>query len=219
MRLLLVEDDIHLAKGLRESLRSEGYSADTVFNGNDAILAIKSGDFDVVILDLGLPDIDGLDVLMQAKKFKNTLPVLILTARDGIDSKVKGLDLGADDYLAKPFIIEELLARLRVIERRLGTHLTSIITHNHVALDIQAHTILVNDLVVNFSRREYMIIKSLLENLGRIQSKEQLESKLYEWGEEVASNTIEVHISNIRKKLPQHYIKTVRGVGYVVSKV
>jgi two-component system OmpR family response regulator len=219
MRLLLVEDDIHLAKGLRESLRNEGYSVDNVFNGHDAIVAIKSGDFDVVILDLGLPDIDGLEVLKQAKHIKKTLPVLILTARDGIDSKVKGLDLGADDYLAKPFIIEELLARLRVIERRLGTHSSSIIKHNHVALDTQAHSVLVQDIEVNFSRREYMIIKSLLENIGRIQSKEQLEGKLYEWGEEIASNTIEVHISNIRKKLPKDYIKTVRGVGYVVSKV
>lgn len=219
MRLLLVEDDVDLAKGLRESLRNDGYSADNVFNGSDAISAIKSGDFDVVILDLGLPDMDGLDVLKQAKQIKKTLPVLILTARDGIESKVKGLDLGADDYLAKPFNINELLARLRVIERRLGTHSSSIIQHNNVALDIKAHTILVDNTEANFSRREYMIIKSLLENIGRIQSKEQLESKLYEWGEEVASNTIEVHISNIRKKLPANYIKTVRGVGYVVSKV
>jgi DNA-binding response OmpR family regulator len=219
MRLLLIEDDVHLANGLRESLRNDGHSADIIFNGKEGILAIKSGDFDVVILDLGLPDIDGLDVLKQAKKLNKSLPVLILTARDGIENKVKGLDLGADDYLEKPFSIEELFARLRVIERRLGTHTSSIIAHNNVALDTQAHTISVNDIVEKFSRREYMLIKALLENLGRIQSKEQLETKLYEWGEEVASNTIEVHISNIRKKLPQNYIKNVRGVGYLVSKV
>ncbi|MEW6989225.1 response regulator [Colwelliaceae bacterium 6441] len=218
MRLLLIEDDIHLANGLKESLRNEGYSTDLVFNGNAGILAIKSGEFDTVILDLGLPDIDGLSVLKQAKKIKKNLPILILTARDGIESKVKGLDLGADDYLAKPFNIEELLARIRVIERRLGTHSSSVIQHKGVILDTQAHTVSVNNTDKPFSRREYMIIKSLLENLGRIQSKEQLESKLYEWGEEVASNTIEVHISNIRKKLPENFIKTVRGVGYVVSK-
>lgn len=219
MRLLLIEDDVHLANGLRESLRNDGHSADIVFKGKEGILAIKSGDFDVVILDLGLPDIDGLDVLKQAKKINKKLPVLILTARDGIENKVKGLDLGADDYLAKPFSIEELFARLRVIERRLGTHSSSIISHNNVALDTQAHTVSVNDSEQKFSRREYMILKALLENLGRIQSKEQLETSLYEWGEEVASNTIEVHVSNIRKKLPNSFIKTVRGVGYVVSKV
>ena len=218
MRLLLVEDDIHLANGLRESLRHEGYSADVVFNGNDGLSAIQSGDFDVVILDLGLPDIDGLSVLKKAKQINKALPVLILTARDGIESKVQGLDLGADDYLAKPFSIEELLARIRVFERRLGTHSTSVIEHKGISLDTKAHTILVEGTETNFSRREYMLIKSLIENLGRIQSKEQLESKLYEWGEEVASNTIEAHISNIRKKLPKAFIKTVRGVGYVVSK-
>lgn len=218
MRLLLIEDDVHLANGLRESLRNDGHSADIVFNGKEGVLAIKSGDFDVVILDLGLPDVDGLDVLKQAKKINKNLPVLILTARDGIENKVQGLDLGADDYLAKPFSLEELFARLRVIERRLGTHSSSIISHNNVALDTQAHTISVNDSEQKFSRREYMILKTLLENLGRIQSKEQLETSLYEWGEEVASNTIEVHISNIRKKLPNSFIKTVRGVGYVVSK-
>jgi DNA-binding response OmpR family regulator len=218
MRLLLIEDDIHLANGLKESLRNEGYSVDGVLTGKEGISAISSGDFDLAILDLGLPDIDGLDVLKQIKKIKITLPVLILTARDGIENKVKGLDLGADDYLAKPFSIDELLARLRVIERRLGTHSTSVIKHNQVELDTQGHTIFVNDIEKKFSRREYMIVKSLLENVGRIQSKEQLESRLYEWGEEIASNTIEVHISNIRKKLPEKFIKNVRGVGYVVSK-
>lgn len=218
MRLLLIEDDIHIANGLKESLRNQGYSADSVLTGQEGISAIRTGDFDLAILDLGLPDIDGLDVLKQIKNIKSTLPVLILTARDGIENKVKGLDLGADDYLAKPFSIEELLARLRVIERRLGTHTTSVIKHSHVELNTQSHTVFVNKIEKKFSRREYMIVKSLLENLGRIQSKEQLESKLYEWGEEVASNTIEVHISNIRKKLPDKFIKNVRGVGYVVSK-
>lgn len=217
MRLLLIEDDIHLANGLRESLRNQGYSADLVLNGLEGLTAIKSGDFDIIILDLGLPDIDGLDVLTQAKKIKSNLPILILTARDDIESKVKGLDLGADDYLAKPFSMNELLARLRVIERRVGTHVSSIITHNSVEINTQGHTVTIKGIGESFSRREYMILKSLLENIGRIQSKEQLENKLYEWGEEVASNTIEVHISNIRKKLPENFIKTVRGVGYVVS--
>ncbi|GLX84082.1 DNA-binding response regulator [Thalassotalea loyana] len=218
MRLLLVEDDNQLADGLKESLRHEGYSIDHVSNGSAAITANKTNPYDCVVLDLGLPDIDGLDVLKSLKKSREATPVLILTARDGVESKVAGLDLGADDYLAKPFSMPELLARLRVIERRAGTHTSSIISHKTVSLDTQSHTIEVENEQIGFSRREYMIVKSLMENIGRIQSKEQLENKLYEWGEEVASNTIEVHISNVRKKLPPEFIKTVRGVGYVVSK-
>lgn len=218
MKILLVEDDIQLAQGLKESLRHEGCSVDHVVTGQDALVTVKTGEIDVIVLDLGLPDMDGFDVLKQSKQFKVSLPILILTARDGTEHKVKGLDLGADDYLAKPFSVEELSARLRVIERRLGTHSSSIISHNNLTLNVQAHTVELDGKVVSFSRREYMIVKSLLENLGRILSKEQLEGRLYEWGEEVASNTIEVHVSNIRKKLPANYIKTVRGVGYVVSK-
>jgi DNA-binding response OmpR family regulator len=218
MRILLVEDDNQLASGLKESLKHEGYSIDHVTTGKEALLANNTNPYDSVVLDLGLPDVDGLSVLRDLKSELVSLPVLILTARDGVESKVAGLDLGADDYLAKPFSMPELLARLRVIERRLGTHLSSIIMHKAVSLDTQSHTVEVNQQQVNLSRREYMIVKSLLENIGRILSKEQLESKLYEWGEEVASNTIEVHVSNVRKKLPSEFIKTVRGVGYVVSK-
>ncbi|GHF79095.1 response regulator [Thalassotalea marina] len=218
MRILLIEDDIQLARGLKESLKHQGYSVDNVSSGKEALLANKVNPYDCVVLDLGLPDMDGLQVLKQLKSENKTLPVLILTARDGIEHKVAGLDLGADDYLAKPFSTEELFARLRVIERRLGTHSSAIIAHKGVSLDTQSHTIDVDDAPVNLSRREYMIVKSLMENIGRILSKEQLENKLYEWGEEVASNTIEVHISNVRKKLPNDFIKTVRGVGYVVSK-
>jgi DNA-binding response OmpR family regulator len=218
MRILLVEDDIQLANGLKESLKHDGYSTDHVSTGQKALSANSVNPYDCVVLDLGLPDVDGLEILKKLKAKQSSVPVLILTARDGVEHKVVGLDLGADDYLAKPFSMEELQARLRVIERRLGTHSSSIITHKTVSLDIQSHTIAINQQPVGFSRREYMIVKSLLENIGRILSKEQLENKLYEWGEEVASNTIEVHISNIRKKLPVDFIKTVRGVGYVVSK-
>jgi DNA-binding response OmpR family regulator len=218
MRVLLVEDDIQLASGLKESLRNEGYSIDHVSTGNSALSAIKTNQYDCLILDLGLPDIDGFEVLKKVKSIKQSVPVLILTARDGTEHKVTGLDLGADDYLAKPFDISELLARLRVIERRLGTHHSSLISHMGVSLDTQSHLLEVNRQPINVSRREYMIVKSLMENMGRILSKEQLENKLYEWGEEVASNTIEVHVSNIRKKLPADFISTVRGVGYVVRK-
>ncbi|XPF93975.1 response regulator [Colwellia sp. RE-S-Sl-9] len=218
MKILLVEDDIPLAQGLKQSLYNESYTINWVDKGNDAVNAILTEDFDSVILDLGLPDIDGLDVLRKIKEKNKHIPVLILTARDGVENKVKGLDLGAEDYLAKPFDIAELLARLRVIERRIGTNQDNTIVINNIKLDTKAQQILIDDESVNFSRREYMIVKSLMENAGRINSKASLENKLYEWGEEVCSNTIEVHVHNIRKKLPKTFIKTVRGVGYIVSK-
>ncbi|WP_076418374.1 response regulator [Colwellia sp. UCD-KL20] len=218
MKILLVEDDIPLAQGLKQSLHNESYTINWVEKGHEAVNAVLTEDFDSVILDLGLPDIDGLDVLRKIKEKNKHIPVLILTARDGVENKVKGLDLGAEDYLAKPFDIAELLARLRVIERRIGTNQDNTIVINNIKLDSKAQQILIDDESVNFSRREYMIVKSLMENAGRINSKASLENKLYEWGEEVCSNTIEVHVHNIRKKLPKTFIKTVRGVGYIVSK-
>lgn len=218
MKILLVEDDIPLAKGLKRSLHNESYAINWVEQGKEALTALLADDFDGVILDLGLPDIDGLQVLRSIKEKHKNLPVLILTARDGVENKVKGLDLGAEDYLAKPFDIAELLARLRVIERRLGTTQDNVIIINNIKLDTKAQQVLENDTSINFSRREYMIVKALMENAGRINSKALLESKLYEWGDEVSSNTIEVHIHNIRKKLPKTFISTVRGVGYIVRK-
>lgn len=218
MRILLVEDDRPLAEGLQLSLRHEGYSVDWVNSGQQAIDAVAGGDCELVILDLGLPDIDGISVLKHIKKSNKALPVLILTARDGVDSKVAGLDLGAEDYIGKPFNMAELQARLRVIERRIGTSSSAIVSIGKVDLDTAAHAITVEQKPINLSRREYMIVKSLMENAGRIQSKSQLETRLYEWGDEVASNTIEVHVSNIRKKLPREFISTVRGVGYIVHR-
>jgi DNA-binding response OmpR family regulator len=218
MRILLVEDDIPLAQGLKHSLHREGYALDWVQFGQLAIDTVNSGDVDLVILDLGLPDMDGLSVLRKLKSLNKLLPVLILTARDGVENKVAGLDLGADDYLAKPFDIAELLARIRVLARRINTHQSSIISIMDVELDVKANLVKFQQQEVEFSRREYMIVKALMESAGRIQSKNQLENSLYEWGEEVSSNTIEVHIHNIRKKLPKEFIKTVRGVGYIVRK-
>lgn len=218
MKILLVEDDIPLAEGLKQTLRRKNYAVDWVNNGTLALNAVRTGDIELVILDLGLPDMDGLDVLKQAKGLNKSLPVLILTAKDDVEHKVKGLDLGADDYLAKPFDIDELLARLRVIERRIGTSSRSVISIDNITLDSAAQFVFNDKQEVPLSRREYMITKSLMENAGRIQSKSQLENTLYEWGEEVSSNTIEVHIHNIRKKLPSDFIQTVRGVGYIVRK-
>lgn len=221
MRILLVEDDQPLADGLKRSLHRSSYTIDVVDNGRyalNALSASNAGGYELVILDLGLPDMDGLDVLKASKNQNPNLAVLVLTARDGINNKVKGLDLGADDYLAKPFHIEELLARIRVIERRLSSVQSAQISIGIVRLDLSANVIEVNDVLVNLSRKEFMIAKSLIENAGRIQSKSKLETKLYEWGEEVSSNAIEVHMHNLRKKLPKDFVQTVRGVGYIVRK-
>ncbi|WP_158972613.1 response regulator [Paraglaciecola sp. L3A3] len=218
MRILLVEDDAQLAKGLHQSLRKEGFTANHVSTAKSALLSVQTNQCNMLILDLGLPDMDGLDLLKRIRKVSPSLPVLILTARDTVDDKIKGLDQGADDYLCKPFDVNELIARLRVIERRLGTATTSMVTISNVSLDLAAHELTVDKNKIDLSRKEFMLLRILMEQAGRIQSREQLESKLYEWGEEVASNAVEVHIHHLRKKLPADFIKTIRGVGYSVSK-
>jgi len=223
MRILLVEDDLPLAKALQKSLQSEGFVVNHVNQGKLALNALSTPDQDMIILDLGLPDIDGLDVLKQLRNQKSTLPVIILTARDSVESKVKGLDYGADDYLVKPFEIQELMARLRVIERRLGTASSSLICVGQVKLDTFAHKVVVgesnmnNEIEIHFSKKEFMVLKALMENAGRILSREQIESKLYHWGEEVLSNAVEVHIHKLRKSLPEKFIQNVRGVGYIIN--
>jgi two-component system OmpR family response regulator len=227
MRILLVEDDIPLAKALQKSLQSEGFVVNHVNQGKLALNALSTPDQDMIILDLGLPDIDGLDVLKQLRNQKSPLPVIILTARDSIESKVKGLDYGADDYLVKPFEIQELMARLRVIERRLGTANSSLISVGPVKLDTFAHKVFVsdthashdptNEVELHFSKKEFMVLKALMENAGRILSRGQIESKLYHWGEEVLSNAVEVHIHKLRKSLPNKFIQNVRGVGYIIN--
>ena len=218
MQILLVEDDLSLAEGLQKGLGREGFTVNHVSNGADAIHAVVTNTPDIMTLDLGLPDLDGLDVLRQVRKKYPDLPVLLLTARDALEDKVAGLDMGADDYLVKPFAMQELLARLRVLERRISTTSSSEIQIGDICLDTVTHGVLVNGAGVELSRREYMLLKALMENAGRIQTRENLESRLYGWGEEVASNAIEVHIHNLRKKLVPDFIKTVRGVGYTVKK-
>jgi DNA-binding response OmpR family regulator len=218
MRILLVEDDLPLAQALQQSLRHEGFVVNHVETGKDALMALAVPEHDMAILDLGLPDMDGLLVLKKLRAKKLTTPVIILTARDTIEQRVQGLDFGADDYLIKPFDINELLARLRVMERRLGTADSAIISIEKVKLDSAAHKVFIEDQELSCSKKEYMVLKALMENAGRIQSREQIESRLYDWGEEVMSNAVEVHISNLRKRLPDKFIQTVRGVGYTINK-
>ena len=218
MQILLVEDDILLADGLRTALKREGFAVNHVATGKDALMVLATEIPEIVVLDLGLPDMDGLTVLKQLRKGEHGSQVLILTARDAIEDKVAGLDLGADDYLVKPFEMPELLARLRALERRTGAVKTSSISNGEVVLDSVAHSVNVAGNELDLPRREYMLLKALMENPGRVLSRESLEEKLYGWGEELASNSIEVHIHHLRKKIRADFIKTVRGVGYTVSK-
>jgi len=218
VRLLLVEDNPSLASGLSLALSNKGFTINHVSKGQQALQAVQNDKPDIVTLDLGLPDMDGLEVLRQIRKLDSELPVLILTARDSIEDKVSGLDLGADDYLCKPFEIEELEARLRVLERRLGTASSSKIEFDNIILDTATLEVIQEGISVDLSRREYTLLKSLLMNAGKVLTRDSLEDKLYSWGEEVASNAIEVHIHHLRKKLGANLIKTVRGVGYTIPK-
>ena len=218
MHLLLVEDDHLVAQGLCRSLRQEGYSVEHSATAKHALQCLGSGEIELVILDLGLPDGDGSQILKHIKAQKKVIPVVILTARSSIDDKVQGLDMGADDYLAKPFEPAELFARLRVASRRVNQAQSSLLQCGEVTMDTSAHSVTLSNELLSLPRKEYMLLKALLENQGRVQSKQQLENKLYQWGEEVGSNTIEVHIHHLRKKFPSDFIKTLRGIGYVVGK-
>jgi len=218
MRILLVEDDLSLAQGLQTALRREGLAVDHVTTGKVALQAVRTEAPDLIILDLGLPDMDGLDVLNALRSGKQALLVMVLTARDTTADKISGLDQGADDYLAKPFEMSELLARLRALERRITAVQTSDISIGEVVLDTLTHTVSVSGKNLELPRREFMLLKTLMENPGRVMSREKLETRLYGWGEELASNSIEVHIHHLRKKIPTGFIKTIRGIGYTVPR-
>lgn len=217
MNILLVEDDQDLARGLHDALTHERFVVNWVANGKDALHVVETETPEMMILDIGLPDMDGLQVLKQLRSKQHKLPVLLLTARDSLDSKVTGLDTGADDYLTKPFEMLELLARLRMLSRRVQDNASSEIIINGVRLDTAHHQVYCRDVLLSLSRREYMLLRTLMESIGRVQTYTMLESKLYGWGEEISSNAIQVHIHNLRKKLVSGFITTIRGVGYVVK--
>lgn len=217
MQILLVEDDRALADGLVYALKEEGFSVNHLSQGRLAITAVETALPDLLILDLGLPDMDGIDVLKAVRKLSPDLPILLLTARSTIEDKVAGLDHGADDYLAKPFDVAELLARIRTFERRASSFKHAALVLKNVSLDTKGHKVLVDGNSLTLSRREYMLLKMLLENVDRVQTKDSIEAKLYSWGEEVASNTVEVHIHHLRKKLPDNFITTLRGIGYIIN--
>ncbi|KJY82877.1 XRE family transcriptional regulator [Vibrio galatheae] len=218
MRLLLVEDDALLGQSMVTSLSRHGYTVDWLEKGAGVTTALKTEAFTAVILDLTLPDIDGLQVLRAIRREGFELPVMILTARDDIRDRVQGLDGGADDYLGKPFALEELLARLRVLIRRQSGSADENIVIGSLSLSLSEQSIRFADSPLKLTRNEFKILASLMTNAGRVQSKEQLQQSLHGWDEGSSDNAIEVHIHNLRKKVPDVAIKNIRGVGYILEK-
>jgi two-component system OmpR family response regulator len=220
MRILLAEDDSVLADGLTRSLRQSGYATDCVKNGQEADLALSAQEFDLLILDLGLPKMAGLEVLRRLRSRNSRLPVLILTANDSVDQRVKGLDLGADDFMAKPFALSELEARVRALVRRGVGGGGALIHHGPLCYDQVGRIATINDQMLDLSARELGLLEVLLQRTGRLVSKEQLDDHLSEWGEEVSNNAIEVYVHRLRKKIETGGIRiaTVRGLGYCLEK-
>ena len=218
MRILLVEDDALLGDGVCVGLTQAGFTVDWVRDGKAGLTAAAAGWHDLIILDLGLPGMSGQDVLSGLRKDGHDIPVLILTARDSVDQRVAGLDAGADDYMTKPFDLDELSARLRALLRRRSGRSAPVLTHGDIILDPAAHTTSLNGKAVNLSHREFSMLQLLLESAGRVLSRQHFEESLYGWDEEIESNAIEVHIHHLRKKLGSDLIRTVRGVGYSIDK-
>lgn len=216
MRLLLAEDDPMLGKSVQKGLKQEGYAVDWVRDGVAAELALAEDVYDLLLLDLGLPRKDGLKVLAALRSRRNPLPVLILTARDAVADRVQGLDAGADDYLVKPFELDELTARVRALLRRRGGRAEPAVEHGGLRLDPATHETTLNGKPVGLSVREFTLLSALLERPGVPLSRKQLEDRIYGWGEEVESNTVEVYIHGLRRKLGPGWILNVRGVGWLV---
>lgn len=217
MRLLLVEDDPALGEGVRTGLRQEGYTIDWLQDGASALHALQTEEFDLVVLDLGLPRLDGIELLKRLRGGGASLPVLILTARDATEDRIAGLDAGADDYLVKPFDLNELKARLRALLRRSTGRATVLIEHAGITLDPSSQQVTYNGQTVVLTPKEYLLLHELLAQPGKVFTRERLTQLLYGWEEEAESNTLEVHIYHLRKKLFSELIRTVRGIGYLVE--
>ena len=218
MRILLVEDDGLLGSAIEAGLAQAGYDVDWVRDGIAADQALAMEGHELLVLDLGLPRKDGLSILRDLRQRGSELPVLILTARDAIEDRVRGLDLGADDYLVKPFDLDELTARLRAIGRRRAGRASPLIRHGALAFDPAARSLSFEGEEVNLNPKEIAILEALLESRGRALTRERLEQLLYGWGDGVESNTVEVHVHHLRKKLGKELIRTIRGVGYMIPR-
>ncbi|SHE34625.1 response regulator [Vibrio gazogenes] len=218
MRLLLVEDDVLLGQSMVTALNRQGYTVDWLERGSGVVTALKTEQFTAIILDLMLPDIGGFEVLKAVRRAGYSLPIMILTARDEIQDRVKGLDGGADDYLVKPFALEELLARLRVMIRRLSGATDSQVEIGDLVLSLDRQVVLYQGQALKLTNNEFKLLASLMNQAGRVMSKEQLQQSLHGWDEGSSDNAIEVHIHNLRKKVPGNVIKNIRGVGYIIEK-
>ncbi|WP_122662894.1 response regulator [Pseudomonas viridiflava] len=217
MRLLLVEDDRAVGQGIRVALGSEGYTLDWLQDGASALHALRSERFDLLLLDLGLPRLDGIVLLRQIRADQQSLPVLILTARDGMPDRIAGLDAGADDYLVKPFDVDELKARVRALLRRSQGRAQPLLEHGHISLDPATQQVSFNGIEIAMTPMEYQLLHQLMIRPGKVVTRERLSSTLYGWQDKVESNTLEVLIHNLRKKLSAELIRTVRGVGYRIE--
>ncbi|ASF44714.1 response regulator [Methylovulum psychrotolerans] len=217
MRLLLVEDDEILGDGLVAGLTMEGYAVDWLTNGKLADEALKLNSYELIVLDLNLPDMDGLSILRALRSRKDETPVMVLTARDTVPDRVLGLDSGADDFVIKPFDLDEVCARLRALARRNEGRSVPTIEYKGVVLDPAAHQVTFNNEKVELSQKEFEILNFLMGNIGRVISRARLEESLYSWNADIESNTVEVHIHHLRKKLDASLIRTVRGVGYIID--
>lgn len=218
MRVLVVEDDRLLGDALQTGLKQAGFAADWVEDGVAAETALASETFAAVVLDLGLPRRSGLDVLQRARARGNRVPVLILTARDAVEERIRGLDAGADDYVVKPFDLGELAARLRALIRRGAGSAAPVLAVGGLELDPAAHQVRCDGRSVEMSAREFAVLQLLMQNAGRVLSRAQLEQQLYAWGDEVESNTVEVYVHHLRRKIGSERIRTLRGVGYMLPR-
>ena len=218
MRILLIEDDKLLGDGVRVGLTQAGFAVDWVQDGVLGDAALRTETYAAVVLDLGLPRLSGLELLRQLRARADAVPVLILTARDAVEDRVKGLDGGADDYLVKPFDLNELAARLRALVRRGQGEAGSVLALHGLVLDPAEHRVEFREKTVALTAREFALLHELMLNAGRVLSREQLEQRLYPWGEEVESNAVEVHVHHLRRKLVPELVRTVRGVGYMMPR-
>jgi len=218
MRILLVEDDRALGEGIRTALKPEGYTVDWLQDGASALHALSHESFELAILDLGLPRMDGLEVLKRLRASANPIPVLVLTARDATSDRIAGLDAGADDYLLKPFDVAELKARLRALLRRSFNRPEPVLEYRGILLDPVNQQVSYQGTPINLPRKEFVLLHELIAQPGRVLTRDRLQQVLYGWDEEVESNALEVHIHHLRKKFFPELIRTVRGVGYLVDK-
>ena len=214
MRVLLVEDDAMIGESIEDGLRGECYTVDWLRNGSEVALAMQQQNYDLLLLDLNLPGANGMDILRSMRAAGADLPVLIISAREGTMSRVAGLDAGADDYLAKPFDLDELLARIRALLRRRGAHASTMLAFGDLVLDMASRAVTFHGEAVKLGRREFTVLQALLDQPGAVVSKRQFEEKLYAWDQAIESNTVDVYIYQLRKKFGTDLIQTVRGVGY-----